>query len=103
MFSRRERLPRAQFPAALKTGRRLSSPHFLLIIPEGVRGYAVIIPKKVVRLSSMRHRLKRQVLEALRELKLPPALIIFPRFSAGSVHYQDIRTELSTLLSKIRT
>ncbi|MFA6407937.1 MAG: ribonuclease P protein component [Candidatus Paceibacterota bacterium] len=103
MFSRRERLSRAQFPSALKYGRRLSSEHFLLVIPKkDVQGYAVIIPKKVVRLSSRRHRLKRQVLEALRTLpSLPPALIVFPRSVTSSVNYKDIVTELGALLSTI--
>lgn len=69
---------------------------------EKVRGYAVVIPKKVVRLSSARHRLKRQVLEALRTLSLPPALIVFPRASASSVNYEGITTELKELLSNIK-
>ncbi|MFI5260261.1 MAG: ribonuclease P protein component [Candidatus Paceibacteria bacterium] len=102
MFSKRERLPREQFGTALKTSRRLSSPHFLILAPEGVAGYAVVIPKKVVRLSVTRHRLKRQILEALRSFPLPPALIVFPRSSASSVNYQDIKTEIGALLSKIK-
>ncbi len=75
----------------------------MLVVPKEMHGYAVIIPKKVVRLSSARHRLKRQVLEALRSLPLPPALIVFPRASASGVHYQDLRTELGSLLSTLHT
>ena len=60
----------------------------MLVVPEEMRGYAVIIPKKVVRLSSGRHRLKRQIFEALKTLRLPPALIVFPRASASGVHYK---------------
>lgn len=101
MFSRRERLPRAQFEAALKSNQRLSSEHFLVLIPEKAKGYAVVIPKKVVRLSSRRHHLKRQILEALRTIPLPPALIVFPRSAASSVNYQDIKEELKKLLSKL--
>ena len=102
MFSRKERLPRAEFGTALKSQKRLSSPHFLILAPEGVQGYAVVIPKKVIRLSSARHRLKRQILEALRTLPLPPSLIVFPRSTASSVNYQDIVLELGSLLSKIK-
>jgi large subunit ribosomal protein L34 len=107
VFSRRERLPRAQFSAALKNGKRVSSPNFLVVIPEEVRGYAVVIPKKVVHLSVRRHQLKRRILEVLRAFSgtgnpLPPALIIFPRSTAGSVNYESIKTELHTLLSHIR-
>lgn len=77
----------------------------MVVIPKEARGYAVIVPKKVVRLSVGRHLLKRRVLEALRALPfpLPPSLIVFPRRSASSVHYQDIVTELTALLSSIRT
>lgn len=99
MFSRRERLPRAIFSSALKAGRRLSSPHFSVVIPAGVRGYAVVVSKKVARLSVTRHQIKRRVLAALRTFPLPPALIIFPRASAGSVSYGNVQAELKKLLS----
>ena len=101
MFSRPERLPRADFPTALRAKKRLSSANFLIIVPEGVRGYAVVIPKKVVRLSAARHRLKRQILEVLRALPLPASLVVFPRSGASSVNYEDMQAELKTLLSKI--
>ena len=88
-------------PSALKGGRRLSSPTLSLLIPENVRGYAVVVSKKVARLSVTRPQIKRRVLAALRTLPfLPPSLVIFPRPSAGSASYQDIRTQLIELLSK---
>ncbi len=74
-----------------------------MVVPENVRGYAVVLPNKVIRLSSARHRLARRVLMALRILPLPPAIIVFPRSSASSVNYRDIKTELGKLLSTIRT
>ena len=108
MFPKRERFPRALFPSAIKTGRRFSSPHLAIVVPEpktlpiGTRGYAVVVPKKVAKLSVTRHKIKRRVLAGLRELELPPALIIFPHSSASSVSYQDIKTELEMLISKIK-
>ena len=102
MFSKKDRLSREDFPIALKTGRRRSSPHFLILFPEGVRGYAVVIPKKIVRLSSARHLLKRQIIEAIRSLPLPASLVIFPRSSVRGVHYEDIQAELSTLIAQNR-
>ncbi len=68
-----------------------------------MRGYAVVIPKKVARLSVTRHRIKRRIFNALRTIPLPPALIIFPRASASSVSYQDIHTEIAQLLSQIHS
>ncbi len=102
MFSRRARLPRAAFPATLSTGRRLSSAHFSVVVSEETKGYAVVVPKKVARLSSARHRLKRRTLEALRTIVLPQAVIIFPRASAGILDYRALKAELAELLSKIR-
>ncbi|MBU6388783.1 ribonuclease P protein component [Patescibacteria group bacterium] len=99
MFSRRERLPRALFPAVLKTGRRLSSPHFMAVVSKEAKGYAVVLSKKTARLSVTRHRIKRRVLAALRTLPLPPAVIVFPKASASSVSYEDIHTEIKKLLS----
>lgn len=99
MFSSKKRLPRALFPSVIKTGRRFSSQNLDIILPKaGVQGYAVVVPKKIARLSVMRHKIKRRVLAALRTLNLPPALIIFPKSSASSVSYQDIRKELSKFI-----
>lgn len=72
----------------------------MLSIPEDVRGYAVVVPKKAVRLSVARHTVKRRVLEALRTLPLPPALIVYPRASAAALSYAETRAELAALLSK---
>ena len=78
----------------------MSSGHLSVVIPAEGRGYAVIVPKKIARLSVMRHRIKRRILAALRTLELPQALIVFPKSSVSSVSYQDIQTELAALLSK---
>ena len=101
VFPRRARLSRSHFPAAL-SGRRLSSAHFSVVVPTAARGYAVVVPKKVARLSAQRHRLKRVVLAALRMLPLPPALVVFPRASALQMNFTDLHAELAGLLSKIR-
>lgn len=76
--------------------------HFSATALKEVKGYAVVVSKKVARLSVTRHRLKRRVLEALRALPLPKALIIFPKASAAALSSQEIRKELTALLSKIQ-
>lgn len=77
----------------------MSSEHLSIVIPTEGRGYAVIVPKKIARLSVMRHKIKRRVLAALRTLELPQSLIVFPKASVSSVSYQDIQSELAALLS----
>ena len=99
MFSRRDRYPRSLFSAAHKNGIRRSSEHFRVIIPHEGRGYAVVIPKKVIKSAVGRHKLKRTVFSLLRELPRPTALIVFPKAEATGVHYQDLKTELIELLS----
>jgi ribonuclease P protein component len=99
VFPGRKRLPRAQFPVLMMSGRRFSSPHFTAVVSDKTEGYAVIVPKKVARLSVIRHKIKRRVFAALRNLPLPKALIIFPKTSVSSVSYQDIHAELKKLLS----
>lgn len=103
MFPRRERLSRAAFPKAVSHGRRVSSANFSVIVPDEARGYAVVVSKKVARLSVTRHRMKRQVLAALRSLRLPPALVVFPKSSAAALSTPLMRAELSSLLSKIHS
>lgn len=101
MFSRRERLSRAGFSDALSAGRRLSSNNFSIVIPRKSKGYAVIVSKKVARLSVTRHVIKRRVLAALRVLTIPQSLVVYPKSSVSGMRYHDIKTELVLLLSKI--
>lgn len=101
MFKRRKRFPRAAFPKALSSGRRLSSKHFSAVIPKNDAGYAVIVSKKTAREAVQRHRIKRRVLEALRKTPLPPALLLFPKSSVAALPSREIEAELSELISKI--
>lgn len=102
VFPRQERLARAAFPTLFAGGRRFSSAHFTALASEEGKGYAVVVSKKVARLSVTRHRIKRRVLEALRAIPLPRSLILFPKSPVNSMSSQDIQNELTGLLSKIR-
>lgn len=100
MFPRHKRVQRSEFKTAIKNGRRLSSPNFNIIIPQETSGYAVVISKKTSKLSVTRHKIKRRVLSALRSLQsLPPTVIIYPRASVLDMEYDDIRRELTKLLT----
>jgi ribonuclease P protein component len=99
VFPRKKRFPRALLPLAIKTGRRRASEHFTAVFPPNSAGYAIIVSKKVARLSVTRHRIKRRVSAVLRTISLPPALLLFPQSSVSSVSYQDIKKELTNLIS----
>ena len=98
VFRRRERYPKEHFSAALGLGRRLTSLHFSAVLPPEGQGYAVVVSKKVARLSVTRHRLKRVVLEALRTLPLPKALIVFPKATAARLDTLHLHADLAALL-----
>lgn len=73
-----------------------------MVFSKETGGYAVIVPKKVARLSVTRHRIKRRVLEALRTLSLPlPTLILFPKPSVAHMTHREVCGELTGLFSKI--
>ncbi len=61
-------------------------------------GYTIIVPKKVVRLSVTRHRIKRRVRAALRDLPNPLAAAIFPQASVKDMEYDAMKSELQKLL-----
>lgn len=103
VFPRKKRLPRVAFPPALRRGQRISSPNFVAILSKESSGYAVVVPKKIARLSVTRHRIKRRVLEALRTTPLPSsALILFPKQSVAHLTHKEAVVELTGLLSKVR-
>jgi ribonuclease P protein component len=100
MFSRRRRVSRGDFKAAL-VGRRLSSEHFSVVVPHHASGYAVVLGKQAARLSTERHLVKRRVLAVLESLSLPRGLIVFPKPSATHLSFADLKTELIKLLAPI--
>lgn len=81
--------------------KRVSSPYFILVAPREVRGYAVVIPKKIIKGAVDRHLLKRRVLSALRQLELPEALVVFPKADASELAFEGLRGELAALVSKL--
>ena len=105
MFPRRKRLSRAEFPAAIRGGRRFTTINLIAIVPEKTIGYAVVVSKKTARLSVTRHKIKRLVWEALRgaetSVSLPPALILLPKSTTKEISHRGLKEEMEELLSKI--
>lgn len=86
----------------MKGGLKVSSPHFTAIFSRETKGYAVVVSKKVARLSVTRHRIKRRVVAVLRTLpSLPDGAILFPKSSVATLPYPDLQAALAVLLSKI--
>ncbi len=74
----------------------------MVVVPQAGEGYAVVVAKKVARLSVARHKMKRRILAALRALPLPGSVVVFPRASAIDLDFKSTKEELAALLSKIR-
>lgn len=103
MLPKKSRLTRSRLKEALfGRGQRIQSDHFSAIVLSKTGGYTIVIPKKIARLSTTRHRLKRRVVGALQSLSpLPPSLILFPKASLQTLDHRHLVKELAALLSKI--
>jgi ribonuclease P protein component len=100
MFPSRLRLKKEDFDDATGKGVRRSSQNFTAVIPKKANGYAVVVSKKVAKLSVTRHKIKRRVLAALSSLtNLPPSIILYPRASVIDMGYDALQKELTKLLS----
>lgn len=69
-------------------------------VPENGSGYAVVVSKKVAKSAVDRHLLKRRIIAALMELKLPTAVVVYPRAAARSLRGKAMQVELNSLLEK---
>lgn len=102
MVPRRQRLSRRTFPQAL--GARATSEHFSIAAAPAAPGHggcAVVVPKKVARLSVSRHLLKRRMLAVMRPWCSPDqALVAYARSGSSALPFAAIKTELSSLLTR---
>lgn len=102
MKQHRMRLSRAHFaPSGPET--RLASAHFSLSLRKAASagGCAVVVSKKVARLSVTRHLLKRRVFSVIRPHCLSDrALILYARPGAAALSFQDLETELRELMAR---
>lgn len=99
------RLSRAHFvsPASLGPEKRLASAHFSLSLRsvKDTGGCAVVISKKVAKLSVSRHLLKRRVLHIVRPwCSSARVLILYARPGAASLDFPTLSTELTELLTR---
>ncbi|MBY0110909.1 ribonuclease P protein component [Patescibacteria group bacterium] len=95
------RLTRRTFPTA---GARAASTHFSLTLAPAAPGHggcAVVVPKKVARLSVSRHLLKRRILSVMKPWCSPDfALVVYARTGTSSLSFKDLSHELSSLLTR---
>ncbi|MES2931511.1 MAG: ribonuclease P protein component [Patescibacteria group bacterium] len=102
MIPRKLRLTRAHF-APSGPEKRLVSSHFSLSIREKQDhgGCAVVVSKKVSKLSVGRHLLKRRVLSVLKPWCLPSrALIVYARPGSQTLPFPVLKEELEELLTR---
>lgn len=99
MIPRRLRLSREDIEG-FKAQKRVGSPHFVVSVGVGT-GAAVIISKKVAKLSVTRHLLKRRTLAAALSYASETALIISLRPGAAALSKNAFVEELTELLQKI--
>lgn len=102
MLPRGKRLSRDAF-AATARGKRAISAHFSITTTLSEHGRAaVVISKKVAKSSVDRHRLKRQIVEILHPYVVPGrSCIIYARAGSTALSYQQLHTEITTLLDSL--
>lgn len=95
------RLSRAHF-APTGPEKRVASPHFSLSVRDSeVGGCAIVIGKKVAKLSVSRHLLKRRMFSVVAPYCLKSRiLIVYTRPGANTLDYPAIEKELGDLLAK---
>ena len=103
MLPRRLRLTRRAF-ALPGHARRAASTHFSVsaspALSEG--GCAVVVSKKVARLSVARHLLKRRILSVMRPWCAGPySVIVYARAGSSNLSFHTLKTELSEILARI--
>lgn len=88
-------------------GARASSAHFSIMTTPAAPGHggcAVVISKKVARLSVSRHLLKRRMLAVLRPWCGPErALVAYARPGSATLPFKELSTELSALVERAHT
>ena len=95
------RLSRAHF-APTGPEKRVASPHFSLSVREAEKGgCAVVIGKKVAKLSVSRHLLRRRVLSLLPPWYSPTrVVIVFARPGSKELDYPTLSEEINALLAR---
>lgn len=102
MLPRRLRVSRERM--SLPFPSRAASPHFSLSLgpaPHGDGGCSAVVSKKVARLSTGRHLLKRRMLMVLRPWCDPSrVIVVYARAGSGALSYRALADELEALLAR---
>ena len=107
MIPRRLRLSRQDFESVTsrKDLMRATSPHFAVTYGSAPKegGCGIVVSKKVERSSVKRHLLKRRIREVLREhCSRDFVLIVYARPKSQLLAFDELKTELETLIEQTR-
>ena len=102
MLPRGKRLARESFPDVAR-GKRAISAHFSITVSKSEEGRAaVVVSKKVAKSSVGRHRLKRQIFEAIKKNVRPGySFIVYARAGSTTLPFQELSRELGALLDSV--
>jgi len=104
-FTKKERIALPQdFRRVMKSGRRLTSKHYILFLQENQRGFhrLGIVVKKEIGPASLRNRMKRYLREFFRlnkqQIKGPLDIIILVKKNSLPERYRETEEELRKVL-----
>ncbi len=95
------RMGRREVLAVLKSKKQIKSTHFSVIFSDVGVGCAVVVSKKVEKLSVDRNKTKRQVFSIIQNTNIThERLVIFVKSKITNLSYKDIQNELQSLIMK---
>jgi ribonuclease P protein component len=107
MSLKNQRLGRKMFAEVFKTGKRFSSPYFLMVVgssPDSSFRLVAVVGKKVSRSAVVRNKTKRRIYGAVRALHAGIkgcAVIIIAKKGAETAFYKNISPEISKLFKDV--
>lgn len=109
MLSKAQRITRSLFPAILKRGKSLHSPHFSLkyLVSSGGPQFSLVTSKRIVKQAVSRHLLKRRVYATLKEVSKAQnpmfSGVFFAKKGSGELPFKTISQEIKGLFSNARS
>jgi len=111
MLPKSHRLSRPDFIIAKRSGRRLSFPHFSMVVYPSSPAplllssrYSIVTPASLSKSAVIRNRLRRRIYSQLKNLtagKLVADIILYPKPSMLNLSGEEIGSQLNSALSTL--
>lgn len=107
MFNKQKRINSERFKEILKSGKKIFGKNIHITYLDNNlthSRFSIVVPKKSFKKAFLRHRIKRQVTHALKEVEVnfkPLDYILFAKESVKPLTFDEIKGELNDLSGRI--